>query len=130
MKNITLVKIGAIGGILTCTMGMATIYKVNNNIKNSDFFRESMKLVRSNPAAVYLLGEPIKDLTIKIGDTRKNYERNGFFKYEIPLKGSKQRGILHLYVNKNKEKMDINKIELEVSQEADKRLKNQLARLD
>lgn len=124
VKNITLVKIAAIGGFITVTMGMAYRFKVNDNIRQSDHYKEALKTLRSHPASVYLLGEPIKDGMLDLEDQKKNYTNELDAHYEIPVRGPKQRGILHIWAQRSNqgEKYTINKMELALKNEPDRRL--------
>ncbi|KAL3288032.1 hypothetical protein HHI36_002484 [Cryptolaemus montrouzieri] len=126
MKTMTLVKIGAIGGILTCSMGMALQYKLSNNVKQTEFYKESMNLVRHNKAAIHFLGEPIKDATIEMVNSNVNYLTDTEGKYEVKLKGSKQKGKLYIYIKKEKnegiQNFKLDHVELELKNQPDKRL--------
>ncbi|CAH0552136.1 unnamed protein product [Brassicogethes aeneus] len=124
ISNMTLVKIAAIGGMATVTMGLALRFQTNNKIKESPFCKEALKEVRSHKAAVHLLGEPIKDRMIRVDERAKNYVIDNSGKYEIPLSGSKRKGVLHLWLNRNDDKSDwdIQRMELGVDNQPDKRL--------
>lgn len=124
VKTVTLVKIAAIGGIITVSMGFALRFKINENIRQLDHYKEAMKILRSNPASVYLLGEPIKDKLLDLDNEKKNYTNKLDSHYEIPVSGSKQRGILHMWAKRNSEdeKYVVNKMELELKNEPDRRL--------
>lgn len=98
MKTITLVKIGAIGGFITCSMGFALQNKLNNNLKNSTVYKTALDLVRHNKAAIHYLGEPIKDKSVDAFNSKKNFVKDGKGKFEVRLKGSKQNGTLHIFI--------------------------------
>lgn len=120
----TLVKIAALGGIATVTMGLGLRFKINNNIKNSGFCKDALKTVRSHKGAIHLLGEPIKDSQINVSDSSINYLKENCGKYEIPLRGSKQRGVLHMWIARTDDKSDwvVQRLELGVSSEPNRRL--------
>ncbi|XP_023020420.1 cytochrome c oxidase assembly factor 1 homolog [Leptinotarsa decemlineata] len=123
ISNMTLVKIGAIGGVATVTMGLLFKNKLNNNVKATDFYKNALKLVRSHPGAVNLLGEPIKDLRIDVGNEKDNFTKGDFAQYKVPLKGSKQRGTLYFWAERDvNEKWLVNRVELELKNIPDKRL--------
>lgn len=120
----TLVRIAAIGGIATVTMGFAWRMKINNNVASTHCYKEAMKTLRGNRGAVYLLGEPIKDNMFNVGDTKRNYTKDLLLHYEIPIKGSKQRGTLHYWgerMNKDEE-YNLTRMELELKGEPNRRL--------
>lgn len=55
----------AVGG-MTSVMIMRSILK--DRVRQSDYFRESFKILRANEGAKSLLGEPIKECSFDIGD--------------------------------------------------------------
>ncbi|KAJ8925496.1 hypothetical protein NQ315_009334 [Exocentrus adspersus] len=124
VSNITLVKIGAIGGIATVTMGLLFQSKLNDNIKATDFFKDAMKTLRSHRGAVHLLGEPIKDYRIDVGNRKKNYAEGDVAQYEVPVKGSKQKGTLYFWAKREnaESRWNVHRMELELASDASKRL--------
>lgn len=124
ISNMTLVKIGAVAGFATVTMGLLFRSKINANIKATDFYKDAMKTLRRHKGAVQLLGEPIKDTMIDIGNQKKNYANDNIAKYEVPVKGPKQRGTLYFWAErKNPESSwNVYRIELEVANDSSKRL--------
>lgn len=124
ISNRTLVKIAAIGGIATCTMGFLARNKIQQNIRDTSFCKDGFKLVRAHPAAVNLLGEPIKVGSINIDDKEKNFCENNKAQYEISLKGSKQKGILYLWAERESDnsQWNVTRLELEAKNIPGKRL--------
>ncbi|XP_050295080.1 cytochrome c oxidase assembly factor 1 homolog [Anthonomus grandis grandis] len=124
INNWTLVKIASIGGIATVALGYMTQVKIQNNITETSFFKESMKLVRSHPAAVHLFGEPIRVGRIDVGNNKKNFIDGNQAQFEVPLKAPKQKGTMFLYVKKKDEDLEwsLDKIELEFKNQPNKRL--------
>lgn len=120
----TLVKIGALGGIATVTMGLLFQGKINSNIKATEFYKDALKTLRSHKGAVHLLGEPIKDAMIDIGNEEKNYAKENAAKYEVPVRGPKQRGTLYFWAEKNNPESSWNvyRIELAMANDPSKRL--------
>lgn len=123
-SNINLIRIAAIGGVATVTMGMAYKWKINENIRKTDFYCDALKTLRSHKPAVHLLGEPIKDGSIEVENEEKNYTRLQEAKYEVPVKGPKEKGTLHFWAEKNSEsgKWDVKRIELQLKSDASRRL--------
>ncbi|XP_060536352.1 uncharacterized protein LOC132708199 [Cylas formicarius] len=122
VSNLTLVKIASITGMATATMGYLLRSKLNDKIKNAVFYKEALKTVRSHSAAVYLLGEPIKDKSIDVGNRNKNFFEDNVAQLEVPLKGSKQNGTLFLWAKKEENDWLLTRIELEVENLKNKRL--------
>uniref|UniRef100_V5FWA7 Cytochrome c oxidase assembly protein n=1 Tax=Anoplophora glabripennis TaxID=217634 RepID=V5FWA7_ANOGL len=98
--------------------------KINANIKATEFYKDALKTLRSHKAAVHLLGEPIKDAMIDIGNEKKNYAKENVAKYEVPVKGPKQRGTLYFWAERKNPESNWNvyRIELEVANDSTKRL--------
>ncbi|KAL1513117.1 hypothetical protein ABEB36_002579 [Hypothenemus hampei] len=120
----TLLKYSAIGGVATVIMGVLARGKIENNVKTAPFYKEAMKTLRGHAAAVYLLGEPIKDGKIDVGNNKKNFIDGNAAQFVVPLRGAKQRGIAYIYASKedNDEQWSLSRIELEVNDRPDQRL--------
>lgn len=120
----TLVKIAALGGMATCTMGLLWRYKVNENICKTEYYRDAMKTLRAHKGAIYLLGEPIKDYLLDISDKESNYTTAENAHYQVPVKGPKDKGKLYFWAKKNinDDMWTVNRIELELKSDKSKRL--------
>lgn len=120
----TLIKVAAFGGIATATMGFKTRSKISDNVKGTEYYKEALATLRKHKGAVTILGEPIKDLTIDVGDTLKNYSKDDVAQYEVRVSGSKQKGVLYFWAEKNasQNKWTVSKIELELKNDPYKRL--------
>lgn len=123
-SNLSLIKIATIGGFATVTMGMAYHWKINDNIRKTEYFREALQTLRSHKPAVHLLGEPIKIGKIDIEDQERNYTRLQEAKYEVPVKGPKEKGTLLFWARKpsGSEKWVVTRIELQLRSDDSKRL--------
>lgn len=119
-------KIGIFGGVATVVMGFLARGKIEDNVKSSPFYKNAIKLVRAHPAAVHLLGEPIKAGYIDVGNQRKNKIEGATAQFEVPLKGSKQKGNLFVYAVRegegDAERWSLKKVELEVADRPNKKL--------
>ncbi|XP_056645955.1 uncharacterized protein LOC130451150 [Diorhabda sublineata] len=123
LSNMTLVKIGAVGGVATVTMGLLYKNQINYNVKHTDFYKDALKTLRTHRGAVYLLGEPIKDRMINVGDVKTNFVQDYTAQYKVPVKGSKQSGYLYFWAEKHdSNKWDVVRMELELDKEPNKRL--------
>ncbi|XP_017781572.1 PREDICTED: uncharacterized protein LOC108566274 [Nicrophorus vespilloides] len=124
VTNQTLIKIAAIGGFLTASMGFAYRSKINSNIAKTDYYKEAMKTVRSHKGAIHLLGEPIKDCNIDVTDSTKNVTRNLSAQYAVPVKGAKEYGTVYFWANRqtSDDKWSVNRIELELKKDNTRRL--------
>ncbi|XP_044264362.1 uncharacterized protein LOC123011121 [Tribolium madens] len=122
VSNMTLVKIGAIGGVATVTMGFFYRNKVDQNIKSTVYYKEALKTVRTNKGAVHLLGEPIKEGKIDIDDTETNFTKEHSARYEVPVRGPKQKGKIYFWASKHNSEWVVNRIELGLEDEPNRRL--------
>lgn len=124
LSNITLVKIGAVGGIATVTMGLLLRNKINFNIRQTDYYKDALKALRQHNGATYLLGEPIRDRSIDVSDLETNFTKTNYAQYKVPLKGSKKSGYLYFWAERNseQEKWDVVRMELELAGDSSKRL--------
>lgn len=126
VSNATLMKIGVFGGVATVVMGFLARSKIEDNVKSSPFYKDALKLVRAHPAAVHLLGEPIKAGYIDVGNQRKNKIEGDNAEFEVPLKGSKQKGNLFIFAVKEREgdseHWSLKRVELEVADRPNKKL--------
>ncbi|XP_068896500.1 uncharacterized protein [Tenebrio molitor] len=118
----TLVKIGAIGGMLTVSMGLAARFKISENIKKTEHYKDALKTVRTNKGAVYLLGEPMKDGRVDIGNSEKNFTKDDKAQYEVPVKGPKQKGMIYFWAAKQDTEWVVKRIELGLQNEPNRRL--------
>ncbi|RZC41230.1 Coa1 domain containing protein [Asbolus verrucosus] len=116
-------KIAAVGGMVTVSMGMALRYKLSNNVKQTEYYKEALRTVRSNRGVVHLLGEPIKDGTIDVSDQEKNFTRQNTAQYEVPVRGPKQKGTVYFWaIKQNSDHWTVNRIELGLKNEPNRRL--------
>jgi cytochrome c oxidase assembly factor 1 len=122
VNNMTLVKIGAIGGMLTVSMGLAARFKISENIKKTEYYKDALKTVRTNKGAVYLLGEPMKDGRVDIGNSEKNFTKDDKAQYEVPVKGPKQKGMIYFWAAKQDTEWVVKRIELGLQNEPNRRL--------
>lgn len=123
ITNKTLVKIAAIGGVITCSMGLLMQWKIKDRIRQTDYYREAFKILRKHAGAVSLLGEPIKDGDIKFSDANTCLDKEKAH-FTVNCKGSQQTGKLFIWANKQveSEKWIVSRLELGLEKESDRRL--------
>ncbi|KAK9872350.1 hypothetical protein WA026_017809 [Henosepilachna vigintioctopunctata] len=124
------VKIGAIASIASCSIGFFYQNKWNRNIKQMEFYKESLNLVRNHKGAMHFLGEPIIDCRIQFLNGTKSFISDTKGLYEVKLKGSKQNGMLYINIEKDKDGLvndwKLSRLELAIDNQPDKRLLIQL----
>ncbi|KAI4491436.1 hypothetical protein M0804_002828 [Polistes exclamans] len=115
----TLVKIAGFTGLVVGGTGYAFRYKIQNEIREVQFYKDAMQHLYSHQKALDLLGTPIKEKRVDIGDAKKNGSDDNKTWLTIPIMGSKSFGELRVeaLVKKdmeNKLKADIYKVELSI----------------
>lgn len=118
----TLVKIAAIGGIITGGVGYRLRSTIDYNIKQTVYYKDAMCTLRTNRGAVYLLGEPIKAGKIDIDNTNVNFTKENVAQYKIPIRAPKQNGTVYFWARLHDGAWIVNRIELELENEPDRRL--------
>uniref|UniRef100_A0A023FN96 Putative cytochrome oxidase complex assembly protein 1 n=1 Tax=Amblyomma cajennense TaxID=34607 RepID=A0A023FN96_AMBCJ len=97
---------------------------LGNKMTDLDYYKNAMTTLRGNSAAMKLLGEPIKELRIDIGDSASTSTRPHRARMKVPIKGSKQRGELYLWAERHALDVpwELLRLELGLEQHKDKRL--------
>jgi len=82
---------GVLGFVTGCT-GLTLHSRVQSNFKNEVWVQNSLTLLKQHKAAVHLLGKPVKDFNLNLGDKEHNHTTNVESVFKIPVKGSKGHG--------------------------------------
>ncbi|KAJ8872183.1 hypothetical protein PR048_025785 [Dryococelus australis] len=122
VSNATLVKIAAYGGFFVVGAGYFMRNKIEEGIKKSDYFRESMKQMRTHQGVVSLFGEPIKDGRLNLGENGTNFCDGTQAQFQVPVKGPKAKGTLHLWAERMtyEQPWDVYRLELELKDMPDR----------
>uniref|UniRef100_A0A1A9WHV7 Cytochrome oxidase complex assembly protein 1 n=1 Tax=Glossina brevipalpis TaxID=37001 RepID=A0A1A9WHV7_9MUSC len=129
ISNRTLAKVAVYVGVAGISSVMYMRSKIEERIRNTDYFRLALGALRRNKGAVNLLGEPIKDMGFDISDSEHNQCDGQTAQFEVAVKGSKNRGTLYFWATRNNETgWLLDRLELEIKTEPDKRfiLKNSM----
>ncbi|XP_077499238.1 uncharacterized protein LOC144111398 [Amblyomma americanum] len=119
-----LVQAAGVAGIgIVCTSFWFKHY-LGNKMSDLDYYKKAMKTLRGNSAAMQLLGEPVKELRIDIGDSASTSTRPHRARMKVPVKGSKQRGEVYLWAERHALDVpwELLRLELGLEQHKDKRL--------
>lgn len=124
ISTYTLMTIASFGGVATVTMGLMARNRINDNVKKTEYFKEALACVRMHKGAISLLGEPIKDLRIQVGDLSRNFTKGDQAQYEVPVSGSKQKGVIYFWAEREKSENNwtVSRIELELKNDPYRRL--------
>ncbi|XP_058835478.1 uncharacterized protein LOC131692443 [Topomyia yanbarensis] len=109
----------AIGGI---TAALIMKGKLEDRVRSQSYYRDSMKVLRSHPGAISLLGEPIKDMGFDFGVESEKYGDGKIDGFAVPVKGSNQRGKYYFWADHQNDKWIITRAELELDKEPGRRL--------
>lgn len=88
------IRLGIVGGIGTfiCVNSVPLVY--NKKIRNSDHYKQAIKLLRGHTEAVKCLGEPIKEGFVKVTDPKEFGRDEEKMWINVPVYGSKTNGKL------------------------------------
>ncbi|XP_071439072.1 cytochrome c oxidase assembly factor 1 homolog [Hetaerina americana] len=125
LSNKTLYKIAVYGAVFTASSGFFFYWRIQEDIKNSEYFVTAMRILRSHKPSVYLLGEPIKAGRLDLDDREKNYCDGLRAKFEVPVRGPKQKGTLYFAASRivAENRWVVHNMELELSNDSTKRLR-------
>uniref|UniRef100_T1JLP3 Cytochrome c oxidase assembly factor 1 homolog n=1 Tax=Strigamia maritima TaxID=126957 RepID=T1JLP3_STRMM len=134
VKTSTLFAIAGYGAIACGCGGYYFNRKIQSGIWNSEYYKSSMKLLRQHNGVRKLLGEPIKDGNMDLGD---NYNLvDGLnARLKVPVRGPKQKGELFVFASRTQhsDSYVVDRLELQLDTDDTRRLlvfdKNKLNKL-
>ncbi|XP_042231389.1 uncharacterized protein LOC121872601 isoform X2 [Homarus americanus] len=96
----TLARTAALGGFIV--IGSAFYFKscIQDGIKQSGYYKESLSILRSHRGIAHLMGEPIKDGRVDLADNVNNFCTGKEAQFQVPVKGTKQSGTLYLWASR------------------------------
>uniref|UniRef100_G3MT48 Cytochrome c oxidase assembly factor 1 homolog n=1 Tax=Amblyomma maculatum TaxID=34609 RepID=G3MT48_AMBMU len=97
---------------------------LTDKMTDLDYYKNAMATLRGSSAAMKLLGEPVKEHRIDIGDTASTTTRPHRAQMKVPVQGSKQSGELYLWAERHALDVpwELLRLELSLEQHKDKRL--------
>ncbi|KYM98005.1 hypothetical protein ALC62_11351 [Cyphomyrmex costatus] len=107
VSNQKLKKIACLGGFITATTGYTLYYRIQQNIKKSDTYKDVMNTLHAHKKAVPYLGEPISMGRITYGDGHRTLEHEDqkitqdYKWFKVPIVGSNTKGKLYYEVTWN-----------------------------
>lgn len=108
-----------------CVVGITFMKNhIAGKLSELECYKTSVAMLRSHEGAVRLLGEPIHEGKIDLTDTENTRTRPYRAKMKVPLRGSKQRGELYLWAERNNtaSPWDVLRVELVLEQKKDMKL--------
>lgn len=122
VSTITLVKIAGYGGIIVSTTGFYLKLRLIDRVRDYDYYKNAMKILRSHRGAVFYLGEPIRDSRFDLTDTKNNFYDGSAAQFLIPVKGPKDKGKYFIWAENTDEGWKVSKAELELKSKPDAKL--------
>ncbi|XP_017495079.1 PREDICTED: uncharacterized protein LOC108383209 [Rhagoletis zephyria] len=120
-SNKTLGTIAVYGAFASITGVMYMRYKIEDRIRNSEYFRLAIQTLRQHKGAVSLLGEPIKEHGFDLSDS-KNFADGQQAQFEVHVKGANDKGKMFFWATRTPEEgWFLDRLELEVRSQPDKR---------
>lgn len=120
----TLARTASIGGFIV--IGSAFYFKsrIQDGIKQSEYYRESLRLLRSHRGVAYLMGEPIKDGGVDLGDNDNNFCTGNQAQFQVPVKGTKLSGTLYLWASRSSldQNWSVDRLELGLEKDPGRRV--------
>ncbi|KAL7638752.1 UNVERIFIED_CONTAM: hypothetical protein RMT77_010285 [Armadillidium vulgare] len=119
-----LARIAAIGGLGVVISGTYFRNNIERNLKNSEYYIESFKILRSNEGIAHYMGAPIRDGKIDLGNDENNYCTGKEAKFEIPVRGSKKSGTFYIFASRKEfsDNWTIDRLELGIEDVPGKRI--------
>lgn len=121
VSNQTLMKIASLGGFIVASTGYTFHYRIQNDIKESETYKDVMNTLHMHNKAVPYLGKPIKLGRITYGDGSRMLEyedtmvTQNYKWFKIPLTGTNTKGKLYYEITLNhtlENKPEASKIEI------------------
>jgi cytochrome c oxidase assembly factor 1 len=124
VSNKTLLKVAAYGGVFVASTGMLAHWKFQEKLRDSEFHKEAMKILRNHHPSVSLLGEPIKPGNVDCGNTTFNFCDSTHAQLQIPVKGPKNKGTLFFWAERvdSQQKWNVYRMELGLKNDPNRRL--------
>lgn len=101
VTNTFLAKIAVIGGVITIGTANVIRWKIESNLKQSQYFQLAIKKLVENETAVTFLGEPVLIGSLDLGNTDHNYCDGLRAQFHVPVKGSKTSATLFFRASRN-----------------------------
>jgi len=90
-----LLKVASIGGILVSTAGLLMKWGIDRKLRMSDYYIKAQTQLLAHPPVVELLGEPIYFGNVSLSDSNENYSTGTEAKFAVPVRGSRNRGMMY-----------------------------------
>ncbi|KAM7299411.1 hypothetical protein ISCGN_019977 [Ixodes scapularis] len=119
-----LLKYASFGGLATVGGILGLQKYVAMKLTELEYYKTSLAMLRNHKEAVKLLGEPVRERNIDVGDSKSTTTRPYRARMKVPLSGSKQSGDLYLWAQRRtlQDSWEVLRLELGLQTLKDKRL--------
>lgn len=109
-------KIAGLGGFVTASTGYTFHYRIQQDIKKSDTYKDAINALHTHKKAVPYLGEPVTmgRITYGTGQLMVGEKITNYKWFKVPLTGTNTKGKLYYEVmlNCTENKLEVSKIEI------------------
>lgn len=121
-SNRTLGNICVYGAVVSISAVMYMKWKLEDRVRNTEYYKLALQTMRKHRGAIKLLGEPIKESGFDMSNVTNtcNAEKAQF---EVKVNGSKDKGVLFFWAHNEGDNKgwQIDRLELEAKQHPNKR---------
>ncbi|KAF4531962.1 hypothetical protein B566_EDAN010209 [Ephemera danica] len=124
VTNKLLAKIAIYGGAIALGGGFWMKSQIQGRIKSSNYYKLALQQLRSHKGAIALLGEPIRDGDLDLGNSEINHCDGLNAQFHVPVRGPQDKGILHFWAlrESTQHSWQVTRSELELKSDASRRL--------
>ncbi|CAL1548740.1 unnamed protein product [Lymnaea stagnalis] len=111
-----LIKVALVGGVVVLGATTWMESKLQSNFRKQGYYTKAVKLLHNYEPASQFLGHPLYSGKVHLADESKLKVEGTTAKLEIPLKGSKGKGALHVLASREKlgDEWTVDQLDLEV----------------
>ncbi|KAK7077067.1 hypothetical protein SK128_027355 [Halocaridina rubra] len=119
-----LARTAALGGFFVVGSGLYFKFRIQDGLKQNEYYKESLNILRSHRGIAHLLGEPIKDGNLNLGDNANNFSTATKAQFQVPVKGPQKAGTLYLWASRpdTSVKWNVDRLELGFKEEPNRRI--------
>ena len=101
VTNKTLAKIAVVGGFAALGSAGFIRWKIEQGIKQSQYFQLATNRLLENESALVVLGKPVLIGSPDLGDTKRNFCDGLRAQFHVPVRGPKSSGIMVFEATRN-----------------------------
>ena len=94
LTNRVLAKTAAIGGFAVLASAAFFKWRIENGLKQSEYYKTAMQRLRESEAIRQALGPPVRVGNFDLGDNGANYCDGSKARFKVPVRGSRDSGFV------------------------------------